>query len=126
PDLEPARAHLRVVGHALGALAELRPAVVMDLGARATRPDVRHSPPVLLVAVGKVAPSNEAFGRQPDLVAPDPERRVVRRVRGRCELLAGDPELLRHEVPGPVDRLALEIVAEAPVAEHLEQGVVTG
>ncbi len=34
------------------------------------------------------------------------------------------PEVAGHELPGPVDRLALEVVAEAPVAEHLEEGVM--
>ena len=29
-----------------------------------------------------------------------------------------------RKLPRPVDRVALEVVAEAPVAEHLEQGVV--
>ncbi len=38
--------------------------------------------------------------------------------------LAGDPEVAGQEVPGVVDGLALEVVAEAPVAEHLEEGVV--
>ena len=36
------------------------------------------------------------------------------------------PRSIGQELPGPVDRLALEVVAEAPVAEHLEEGVVAG
>ena len=30
------------------------------------------------------------------------------------------------EFPGPVDGLLLEVIAEGPVAEHLEEGVVVG
>ncbi len=124
PDLEPARAVLAVVRDALGALAQVRAAVEVDLGARSARTDVGHPPPVLLVAVGEVAPADESIGRQADLVAPDLEREVVGRVRRRGQAIAGDPEVARQEVPRPVDRLALEVVAEAPVAEHLEEGVV--
>ncbi len=40
---------------------------------------------------------------------------------GKCE-----PLLARQELPGPADRVALEIVAEAEVAQHLEEGVVIG
>ena len=35
-----------------------------------------------------------------------------------------DPEVDREQLPRPVDGLALEVVAEAPVPEHLEEGVV--
>ena len=49
---------------------------------------------------------------------------LVVRVGRRGQPLAGDAEVAGQEVPGPVDRLALEVVAEAPVAEHLEEGVV--
>ena len=36
------------------------------------------------------------------------------------------PLLAGEELPGPVDRFALEVVAEAEVAQHLEEGVVVG
>ena len=71
-----------------------------------------------------VAPARHPLGRQADLVAPDvPGDLVVRVGRGR-QPLAGDAQVAGQEVPGPVDRLALEVVAEAPVAEHLEERVV--
>ena len=124
PDLEPARAVLRVVGHALRALGQVSAAVVVELRARAARPDVGHPPPVLLVALLEVAPADEALGRQADLVAPDVVGEVVGRVGRRRKPLRRDPEVTRQELPGPVDRLALEVVAEAPVAEHLEQRVM--
>jgi hypothetical protein len=33
---------------------------------------------------------------------------------------------LGQKFPGPLDRFLLEVIAEAPVAEHLEEGVVVG
>jgi hypothetical protein len=81
-------------------------------------------PPVLLVPVGKVAPAHEALRREADLVAPDFEGDVVGRVRGRRQSLGRDPEVTGQELPAPVDGLALEVVAEAPVTEHLEEGVM--
>jgi hypothetical protein len=115
-----------VVGDAEVALAELRAPVEVDLGARPGWTGVGHPPPVLLVALGKVAPPDEPLRRQPDLVLPDGVGDVVGGVHGRRQAVGGDPEILGHERPRPVDRLALEVVAEAPVAEHLEQGVMPG
>ena len=45
---------------------------------------------------------------------------------GDPELVLRDLELAGEELPGEVDGLALEVVAEAEVAEHLEEGVVAG
>ena len=53
-----------------------------------------------------------------------PIREVVGRVDRRRQALARHAHVAGQELPGPVDRLALEVVAEAPVAEHLEEGVV--
>jgi hypothetical protein len=38
----------------------------------------------------------------------------------------GRPSVFGQELPGEADRLALEVVAEAEVAEHLEEGVMPG
>ena len=124
PDLEPARAVLAVVRDALRALGQVRAAVVVELRAGAAGPDVGHPPPVLLVPRGEVAPPDEALRGEPDLVLPDRVREVVGRVHGGGEPVGGDLQVTREELPRPVDRLALEVVAEAPVAEHLEQRVV--
>ena len=68
------------------------------------------------------------FGRQFDIVRARcctprrrrdrPRRRVLR--RNRHPFFAG------QEFPGPVDRVALEIIAEAEIAQHLEKRVVIG
>ena len=63
---------------------------------------------------------------QADLVAPDLSGDLVVLVGRRRQPLGRDAQVLRQEVPGVVDRLALEVVAEAPVAEHLEERVVAG
>src|SRR5690349_21160051 len=96
----------------------------MDLATRPARPDIGHAPPVLLVAVREVAPADESLRRQSDLVAPDFEGEVIGRIRRGGESFARDAEVARQELPAPVDRLALEVVAEAPVPEHLEERVV--
>ena len=41
-------------------------------------------------------------------------------------LIDAEPFLAGQEFPAPFDRLVLEIIAEGPVAEHLEEGAVTG
>ena len=115
---------LRVIRDAAGPLGELRPAVVVQLAARPAGTGVAHPPEVLLVAGRDVAPPHEALRRQADLVGPDGVRLVVIGVHRGGDAVGGDAQLIGQELPCPVDRLALEIVAEAPVAEHLEQRVV--
>ena len=124
PDLQPARAVLAVVGHAVGTLGELRAAVVVDLAAGTAGTRLGHAPEVLVVAGVDVAPARHALGRQADLVAPDGPGLLVVAVGRGGQALGGDAQVLGQELPGPVDGLALEVVAEGPVAEHLEEGVV--
>ena len=111
-------------GDAVRALGEVGAAVVVDLAARPAGAGLGHPPEVLVVAGVDVAPAGHPLGRQADLVAPDRPGDLVVRVGRRRQALGRDPELLRQELPGPVDRLALEVVAEAPVPHHLEEGVV--
>ncbi len=69
------------------------------------------------------------LGRQADLVVPDAVRLRRRRDRpSRVSRSGSRPShfLLGQELPGPVDRVALEVVAEAEVAQHLEERVVVG
>ena len=124
PDLEPARAVLGVVGHAPRPLRQLGAAIEVDLAARAARAGLGHPPEVVVVAGVDVAPFRHALGRQTDLVGPDRPRDRVVCVGRRRETVGRDAEVARQEVPGVADRLALEVVAEAPVAEHLEERVV--
>ena len=124
PDLDPPRALLGVVRHALRPLGEVGAAVEVDLAARAAGARLGHPPEVLVVTRFDVTPAGHPLGREADLVAPDRPGHLVLGV-GRCrQALGRDAELLREELPRPVDRLALEVVAEAPVPHHLEEGVV--
>jgi len=51
---------------------------------------------------------------------------VVIRVCRRGQAVGGNAQVIGEEVPRPVDRFPLEVVAEAPVAEHFEERVVAG
>ena len=89
------------------------------------RPGLGHPPEVLVVARLDVAPAGHPLRGQADLVAPDVPGDLVVLVRRRREpVRRGCPSSTVRQLPGPMDRLTLEVVAEAPVAEHLEQGVM--
>ncbi len=124
PDLEPARAVLRVVRDAVLALGQLGAAVVVQLAARPARAGVAHAPEVLVVALRDVAPAHQPLRRQADLIGPDAVGLLVIGVDRGGHSLGRQAELLGQVLPRPVDGVALEVVAEAPVAEHLEQGLV--
>ena len=47
-------------------------------------------------------------------------------VNGCVKPLRGKFPAIDHKFPGPFDRFLLEIIAKAPIAEHLEEGVVIG
>ncbi len=123
PDLEPARAVLGVVGDAVRPLGQVRAAVEVDLAARSARSRVGHAPEVAVVTDVDVAPDRHALLGHADF-APVLTRFLVVLVRRRPEPLPRDLVDLGQQLLGPGDRLALEVVAEAPVAEHLEERVV--
>ena len=104
-------------------------AVVVELGARAAGAGVAHLPEVVLHAAledvvrGQVA--------QPQLarllVGGGAAAAVgVALAVGGVEAVRGDLPHFGDEFPGPVDGFLLEIIAEGPVAEHLEERVVIG
>ena len=128
----------KIVGRRADAI-ELREDQVPDLDRAAGRGDVnlaarpahavralagRAGRPEILVLVHPLQP----LGGQFDLVEPDLGRFVVVEIdRGREPLgIDAQPLLAGEELPGPVDRFALEVVAEAEVAQHLEEGMVVG
>ncbi len=128
PDLH----HLRVVlvdqvapRHRVA--LSLRTQVDVHLRARAARPRVAHHPEVLL----RRFVQNLLF-RNGRLVEPPLVRLlvgvqsqfVVARVHRCVHPVRLQPPPIHQELPGPADGLGLEVVAEAPVAEHLEEGVV--
>ena len=107
----------------------------MDFAARPARAGFAHHPEVVfLVAVDDVdfgieAGSSEFGG--PKIISFLIE--VAGIAFGFVGIIDGGVEAARREFPdlgdefpGPVNGLFLEVVAEAPVAEHLEEGVVIG
>jgi hypothetical protein len=101
---------------------------IVDLGARPARAGVAHLPEVVLL----VPEVDLRFGHADRF--PVLGRLVVaRNPRFRVALEDGDvqPRLVElpdvgEQFPRPRDRFLLEVIAETPVAEHLEEGVVVG
>ena len=61
---------------------------------------------------------------EPDLLGPDRLRLVVADVDGDPDAVAVEAQPLGDELPRPRDGVGLEVVAEAEVAEHLEEAEV--
>ncbi|MNF43853.1 hypothetical protein D3C84_249540 [compost metagenome] len=126
PDLDVAVAILfRAAGRAA---PDVLAVVEENLGARAARAGVTHRPEIVR-GVGRplvVANTHHALGRHADFLGPDGVGLVVAGVDGDPELFLGQVQPLRRgeELPGVADGVAFEIVAEAEVAQHLEEGVV--
>ena len=100
--------------------AERRATVDVDLAARATGAGVTHLPEVVLVAEAL-----NAAHRHTDLLVPDRLGLVVALVHGDPQPVAVEAEHLGRQLPAPRDDLVLEVVAEAEVAQHLEEHEVT-
>ena len=64
--------------------------------------------------------------READLVDPELLGLVVADVDGDPHAVGVEPERSGEQLPRPADGLGLEVVAEAPVAEHLEEAEVPG
>ncbi|GAB1387898.1 hypothetical protein MASR1M6_00780 [Rubrivivax sp.] len=124
PDLDVAVAIL--LRAARRAARDLGAVVVEDLAARAAGAGVAHHPEVVgLVAPALVvADAHDALGRQADHLVPDVVGLVVLLVDGGPQALGRQLEVDGQQLPGVLQRVVLEVVAEAEVAEHLEEGVV--
>ena len=90
-----------------------------DLGARTAGTRVRHLPEVVVRAE-----SVDARVRESGDLAPESARLVVLLEHGDADVLRLELQLLGHELPGEADRIALEVVAEGEIAEHLEERVM--
>ena len=124
PDLDEAVAVF--IGAARGAAGNVVAVVVEDLRAGAARAGVGHHPEVvaLVAAALVVADADHALGRQADFFGPDVVGLVVLFVHRGQQALGRQLVDLGQQLPGPLQALALEIVAKRPVAQHLEEGVV--
>ena len=140
PDLDAAgvAAIDELCAFALAVFAQLDGAggeVDVNLRAGAAGAGVGHHPEVvLLVAVDDVDIGIEADGAE--FFSPEvPAFFVtlggvafffVRLIDGGKDAARGEFEALDDELPGPRDGFFFEVVAEGPVPEHLEEGVVVG
>ena len=90
-----------------------------DLRVGAAGAGVAHGPEVVLVAHAL-----DPLGAQADLVDPDLLGLVVGVVDGDPEAVAVVAEHLGEQLPGHRDGVVLEVVTEAEVPQHLEEGAV--
>ena len=107
--------------------------VEMNFGAGSAGAGVAHLPEVVLaVAVDDVDGGIETLGLEE--LGPDGVGFVVEFggvpglgcVNGGVETFGGNAPDLRQQMPAPGERLFLKVVAEGPVAQHFEKGVVVG
>ena len=118
PDLDVA---IQVVAFtAGGAAGHVRTVVVEQLGTGAAGAGIAHLPEVVLVQ------AREALGADPDFLEPDIGGLVIGNVHRHPQPLRRQPHDVGEKGPGELDRLALEIIAKAEVAQHLEKRVVAG
>ena len=101
--------------------------VVEDLGAGTARAGIAHRPEVVgsVRSPLVVTDAHDAIGRYTDLFFPDVEGFIVSRVDGHQQALFRQLQHLGQEAPCKLDGILLEVVAEAEVAQHFEEGVVT-
>ena len=100
--------------------------VVEDFRAWTAWARVRHLPEIVrrVARTLVVADADDALDRHADFLGPDVVRFVIFDVDGDGQLVGRQAVHLGQQFPGEVDRVALEIVAEAEVAQHFKEGMV--
>ena len=68
----------------------------------------------------------DSLFRDSDLLVPDAESLIIVKVNGRIETVCRDSYAFGQELPCPVDRFCLEVIAEGEVAQHLKECAVAG
>ena len=119
PDLDEAVAV--GVGAAGRAARDVGAVVVEDFRARAAGAGLAHAPEIVIGG-----DADDFLPRQAGDLPPDFGRVVVFRVDGDGQAVLRQAVILGHQLPGEGDGAFLEVVAEAEIAEHLEEGVVPG
>ena len=119
PDLEPATAVLGRAAVVLG-YVRLRTFVDEDLAVRPAESGRAGRPEVVFVA----QPIDLVRRKQLQCLRPDVERLVIARMHCRHKLRAVESEHFREQLPAPLDRFFLPVVADREVAEHLEERLV--
>ena len=116
PYLDVAIAYIRA--GIVGAVRILDAGIEEDLGAWTARAGRAHRPEVVFVE------ARDARGREPDLALPESSRFVVADVHRDVQFLGGDAQPLGEQLPREEDRIALVVVAETEVAQHLQERAV--
>ena len=100
--------------------------IVENLAARPARTGVGHLPEVVALVFGAPGLSPMRTQRSAGTPISFVQIRTLRRPRDRRSSRASLRELvnLGQQLPREADRVALEVVAEAEVAEHLEERVM--
>ncbi len=93
--------------------------IVMDLRARPARAGLAHLPEIVLFVEAEDAALGNAGHLLPELFGF-----VVFAEDGDVELVFGQAVILGDQVPGELDGVGFEVVAEGEIAQHLEEGVV--
>ena len=107
----------------------------MNFGARTAGAGFAHHPEVVLLAAVDDVDFRIQTDR-PELRRPQFPGFLIalsRILLGRIGLINRGIDALRrklpdldHQLPGPIDGVLLEVVAEGPIPQHLEKGVVIG
>ena len=113
--------HVLAVGAAVGPEASaVRAEVVVDLAAGTARAFAsRRAPEVVLLVE-----SADSLGRHSRAGGPQMKGLVIVSKDGGPDAIRLQPQALGYELPGEANGVLLEVVADAEVAEHLEEGEV--
>jgi len=100
--------------------------IVEDFGARSAGAGVAHHPEIIgsVARPLVVADAHDALAWHTDLLGPEAIGFVVFGIHRHPQPLGRQLEDLGEQLPSVGDGLALEVVAEAEVAQHLEESVV--
>ena len=107
---------IRAAGRATGYIGTV---IEEDLGTGTAGAGITHGPEVVFIQF------REAVRIDAHFLFPDFLRFIVGVMNGYPQALFRQPQTLGKKFPGELDRFALEIIAEAEVAQHLEKGVMT-
>ena len=100
--------------------------VIKNLAARPARAGVSHHPEVVrrVFFALVVANAHNAVGGQANLVVPDVVGLLVVNVDGGQQLFRRQFVDFGQQFPTPQQRIAFEVIAKAPVAQHFKERMV--
>ena len=102
--------------------------IVKNFSAGATRTGIGHLPKIVrgVACTLVVTNAHNTFGRYADFVLPDAIGLVVFLIDRYPKLVFWQRIDFSQHGPSKLDRITLEIIAKAKVAQHLKKRVVTG